>query len=233
MSVKPILFSGPMIRALIEGRKTQTRRIIKPQPHILPCLHEPPKGEPFWCVFNGDEIAYKVRVPYAIGDLLWVREAWATVNSECGPGWAYRATNDFRQPEYDGEDFGVGPSFNYDKYPGSYTMWFGDLLAGSPDHGWTPSIFMPRWASRLTLEVTDVRVQRLREISEMDAKAEGCPGCLGPNPDFPDEWDPTPREEFQDLWNSINKKHPGCSWADNPWICALTFSVRKGNVDEK
>lgn len=231
MSVKPILFSGPMIRALIEGRKTQTRRIIKPQPHILPCLHEPPKGEPFWCVFNGDEIAYKVRVPYAVGDLLWVRETWKY----------YDWTEDGAPcVEYAADNATGWPSPSEDWYERLDSAWADlsvpenyDINNRACDQHCRPSIFMPRWASRLTLEVINVRVLRLWEISEADAKAEGCAGCLGPNPDFPDEWDPTPREEFQDLWNSINKKHPGCSWADNPWICALTFSVRKGNVDEK
>ena len=94
-----------------------------------------------------------------------------------------------------------------------------------------PGMHMPRWASRLTLIVTDVRVERLQAITDEDARAEGCSGCLGPNPDFPDEWDPTPRKEFDQLWNTLHDK-PGTTWADNPWIYAVTFQVVRANINE-
>lgn len=190
MADRPIIFSAPMVRALLDGRKTQTRRVLKPQPEHnsagLWCW--PPYGHKVtkrtwrgFCQtddagvrqwFSGGHKAMEA-LPANVGDRLWVRETWATVNSECGPGWAYRADGDFIQPEYDGHDYGAGPSFDYDKYPGEYTMWCSDLLAGSPGHRWRSPIHMPRWASRLTLIVTDVRVQRLQDISEEDAVAEG------------------------------------------------------------
>jgi hypothetical protein len=233
MNVKPILFSGPMVCATLEGRKTQHREVLKPQPNMLN------GGKPL----NDGRGSYSTgtgwkRYRIAVGDLLWVREAWAPVNSECGPGWAYRAPSDFRQPEYDGEDFGGGPSFNYDKYPGSYTMWFGDLLAGSPGHGWRPSIQMPRWASRLTLEVTEVRVQRLREISDRgpanDCTDEGVFHCGMPVPSH-DEWNgsgfrSSEKYMFAKLWDSLNEKR-GYGWSENPWVAAVSFIVHKQNVD--
>ena len=94
-----------------------------------------------------------------------------------------------------------------------------------------PSIFMPRWASRLTLIVTDVRVQRLQEISEDDAKAEGCPGWYSPaHPDQGVTDGRLPHEEFAELWDSLNAGR-GYPWNSNPWICALTFDVIKQNID--
>lgn len=85
---------------------------------------------------------------------------------------------------------------------------------------WRSSIHMPRWASRITLEITNIRVERLHDITEADAVAEGCPGLLGPNPDFPDEWDPSPVEEYRDLWNTINGSG---SWDANPWVWVVEF----------
>lgn len=91
-----------------------------------------------------------------------------------------------------------------------------------------PSIHMPRWASRLTLIVTATKVEPIQAICEADAIAEGCKGRLGPNPDFPDEWDPTPQEEFRDLWISL---HGPNSWDANPEVVALTFTPHKLNID--
>lgn len=87
MTDRPIIFSGPMVRALLDGRKSQTRRVIEPQPHICPELHEPTDGSrPIWCVFKGDEIGYRVRVPYAVGDWLWVRESGVQLGNAVDEG---------------------------------------------------------------------------------------------------------------------------------------------------
>lgn len=189
MKERPILFSAPMVRAILSGTKTQTRRIYRPKAgyprqdgEILP------DGSGYMGWDEGP-------CPYgAAGDRLWVRETWA---SDDGRAAWYRA---------DGETHN----------------------AGLP---WRPSIHMPRWASRLTLEVTGIRVERLQDISEEDAKAEGaleiCDICGNPPEDevhWACEADYVPqvshRVGFQDLWESINS--PG-SWGLNPWVWVVGF----------
>lgn len=237
MKERPILFSAPMVRAILEGRKTQTRRVVAQQP----TFDRRGVTSASWAERDGlwmfPNVAPEVRVrcPYGQpGDRLYVRETWARVNSECGPGFAYRADGDFHQPDYDGENFGAGPSFNYAKYPGDYSMWYGDLLRGADGHPWSPSIHMPRWASRIDLEVTGVRVERLQDISEEDADCEGVLGCercngvgwinTGPDGgeqcDAPGCGDGTLVDLFRALWESING--PG-SWDANPWVWVVEF----------
>lgn len=194
MSTKSILFNGPMVRALLEGRKTQTRRIAK----VLPI-----EGD--FSSYGRDAIDAVVRNSCRYGkpgDLLWVREtsdkrAWSITR----PHYAYKAT--MTSP------FGK----------------FGDR--------WIPSIHMPRWVSRLTLKVTDVRVQRLQDISEEDARAEGAQLAV-PELDEPLESggtlvSPTFREGFRNVWESINGPE---SWGSNPWVWALTFEVLHANIDD-
>lgn len=200
MGERPILFSAPMVRALLSGAKTQTRRVVKPQPQIL--------GDR--TMFQGamilDEAALRTTFcPFgAPGDRLWVRETWApheprTPNQ---PRVHYRA---------DHPDWTTGDG--------------GDI------ERWRPSIYLPRWASRITLEVTGVRVERLQAISEEDAKAEGVERfgdgtfhnylCKLEQP-CEDEFCPASeaRESFRSLWESINGAD---SWALNPWVWALMF----------
>jgi len=180
--VKPILFSGPMVRAILDERKTQTRRVVKPQT----CYKENPRP----------------RCPYGHpGDLIWVRETWADVNSYEGPAICYRAD--------------------------------GNHINGAPEHRWKPSIFMPRWASRLTLKITDVRIEQVQDINREDAIAEGCDNplkgseLLGISGDYvADE-----RTSFAQLWNSINAKR-GYSWQSNPWVWVVEFKAIHNNVDK-
>jgi len=170
MSEHPILFNTDMVKAILDGRKTQTRRIIKPQP------------------FLGDKFQnYEPQVgkcPYGYeGDRLWVRETFA-------------------------EPFGKGMGV-------IYRADYGENL-----HTWKPSIFMPRWASRITLEVTAVRVERLQEISGKDAQQEGFPWHgIGATLQFgyrpPLTW-------FSDLWDSLNAKR-GYGWSNNPWVWCISF----------
>ncbi len=173
MNEKPILFSGPMVKAILEGRKTQTRRVVKPQP---------PEGYRQWgrCI-NGN-VAFtdhplqgekgnviNIKGPYGDeGDHLWVRETWVDLGN--GLGVAYKA-----DPR------------------GIVTKW-------------RPSIFMPRSLSRITLEITGVRVERLQDITDDDAKAEGV-GGVG---------------TFGVLWNEINAKR-GHSWDTNPYVWCIEF----------
>ena len=212
MAERPILFSSPMIRALLDGRKTQTRRVVKlfdgNHADKAGCFRRGYDEEPGeWMQYAAAGAWVPVRVPYAVGDTLWVRETWAG-DEDCG--CVYRADH---------------PT--------------ADLKRGDLDEGeqqirrWNPSIFMPRWASRLTLLVTDVRVQRVQEISEEDARAEGLVRWTDP-PRVPDVhygiahadvWEMDPRKTFARLWDSINAKR--APWASNPWVFAITFEKIK------
>lgn len=231
MNVRPILFSGPMVRALLDGRKTQTRRVLKPQPTAYSGATQPPpsdrekkhsapyfdayNGGPFWCWW--DEYDRQgpdwINVPYAPGDLLWVKEThwWWGYWIKRQNKWRFIAVDDGGHPVlFERPDVAPGRT-----HLGYHTR---------------PSIFMPRACSRLTLHVTDVRVQRVQEISEDDARAEGCEphreivvdGSFGP---------PVARPAFRALWNSINAKR-GYGWGVNPWVAAITFTVQQANVDD-
>lgn len=187
MKERPIIFSGPMVRALLAGTKTQTRRVVKPVPSTLvDGFYLPFKDEPNnWHGFGGDLIYWYGSCPYGQpGDRLWVREAWMDLRGVDGAiaNCMFRAT-------------------------------FGN----APDGGkWRPSIHMPRWASRITLEVTGVRVERLQDISTSDAEAEGWPGPDAENSissTYPIAW-------YSKLWEEING--PG-SWTANPWVWCVAF----------
>lgn len=213
---KPILFSGEMIRALLSGAKTQTRRIIKPQPYgdvrqsgmsnkTKECVVWEPKKDTAWFDWGGgfDPMIY-LDGPYQPGMRLWVRETWCAVNDEPygGEQWIdYRAT-----PRY------------AESHPAGW-----DNDPDSPDAlKWKPSIFMPKWASRLTLQVTSIKIERVNEISEEDAIAEGAQPAFeldiaGATGAF------TYRAGFKQLWDSINGSKPGCAWHDNPWVWCVSF----------
>lgn len=179
MKERPILFSSPMVRAILECRKTQTRRVVKPQPvSVNSC------GVPFF-PDGGGPVDYRL-CPYGtVGSRLWVRETWAptSVKDNC----VYLA--DFRDRRGD---------------------YWGSVASAPEDVRWRPSIHMPRFASRITLEITGVRVERLQEISEDDARSEG--------------WHPEdgqgPCEWYEDLWNTI---HGPDSWSANPWVWVIEF----------
>ncbi|MGN7869350.1 hypothetical protein [Paracoccus sp. 22332] len=210
MGDKPILFSGPMVRAILEGRKTQTRRVLKPVKGLtLGDLQDEGEreGNTIHCA------RHQVQDPsFARGDRLWVREAW-----RAGRG-------------YDGASI-------RDIAPWSRIWWEADeanVNAGKL----RPSIHMPRWASRLTLTVTDVRVQRLQDISEDDAVAEGAPVAAhqytpGARMCETDKsWRTvTPRLWFHELWDRLNAKR-GFGWDANPWVCAVTFTAYQRNIDQ-
>ena len=220
MTDKPIIFSGPMVRAIIDGRKTMTRRVLKPQPDpTLPAAGcELVEGK--WCLLSGwdGSICGIVNVPYAIGDRLWAREgclftpALITPDGEDGmtayhPSVWYRADGDCpRQNDY--------------------------TFSRSSRH-------MPKWASRLTLIVEGVKVERLHDISEEDAKAEGAHrrGRIGDDPMHPewtmtgDGWrNDTPLGAFKFFWDSINAKR-GYGWSENPWVVAVSFRPVAANID--
>jgi hypothetical protein len=192
MRERPILFSGPMIRAILDGTKTQTRRVIRPQPGAEVNRYEPGFVNEAWQSGFVD-----VSCPYgAPGDRLWVRETW---------GRLYEPPPDDSEPTFYRADYDA------------------EALATQVLPRWKPSIHMPRWASRITLEVTGVRVERLREITEADAEAEGVSSNL--------ETRTLARDEFRALWESINGKRPGCAWEQNPWVWVVEFRCVKAKAE--
>lgn len=203
MTERPILFSGPMVQAILAGRKTQTRWIIKPQPVPVggPFYRPSPSTAPHtWhSVSAAGYIANIQTSPWAEGDHLWVREAWALV-----PQTAYRCSDGVEQMNK--------PGCNHD------AAVFRAGWERSPPNRWHPSIHMPRWASRITLRVTEVRAERLHAITSADAIAEGCPAHS--NSATIDCDTPNPRDDFRDLWNSINGAG---AWDANPWVWVVRF----------
>lgn len=208
MADRPILFSAPMIRALLAGTKTQTRRALKPQP----VCHVGAVPSFSWGRYGGlypdDWFGYGSEIdgalPYRPGDRLWVREAHALV-----PASAYRMS--------DGVQQAINPSDRYEA-----AVYRCDWERSAPP--WRPSIHMPRWASRLTLTVTDVRVQRLQDISEEDAIAEGV-ATFSEGRTMRSISD---AEIYRLLWEEINGAG---SWDRNDWVAAYTFSVERRNID--
>lgn len=235
---RPLIFSAPMIRALLAGRKTQTRRVLKLpkvetvrgdwQPGVIGGAGQvdglgrsvPARA----CVWH-TQVGTCVSPAQAIGDRLWVRE---NVRAEELPdghdGVRYPADSVWLPIE--------NTAAAADRW--SELFYYGGERGKERLGRQVPSIHMPRWASRLTLVVTDVRVERLNEISEADAKAEGIRliTCLERGRDgftaTGDCFGHTRREAFAHLWQSI---HGPEAWAANPWVCALTFTVHHQNVD--
>jgi len=201
-----------MVRAINDDRKSQTRRLLKPQPS-KPFCGISTDGVKWWTNDDEASVIELLRVPYAVGDMLWVREAWRT-----------EARFDSRPPRDVPKSATLSYEADYDREPN-------DGCRGRYRH----ARFMPRWASRITLRVTDVRVQRLQEISEEDAKAEGVEPLHGGyypygistfmtvmqgDREVPAHYCPTARQSFQMLWNHING--PG-AWEASPWVAAYTF----------
>lgn len=202
---RPILFSGPMVRAILEGRKTQTRRVIATD--WWRCL-DPEDDD--------DRASAIPQCPYGQpGERLWVRESWA---SQIAPGEnnyciAYKADGECSGRLQDGA--GGWMAIHHGWISGVSTVESGRFYGRTRYGSWCPSIHMPRWASRLTLEITRVRVERLQDISEEDALSEGVTTCDG-------VWSGSTRNAYRELWNSINAKR-GLPWATNPWVWVIDF----------
>jgi len=257
---RPISFIGPMIRALLEGRKTQTRRVLNKAR-----VFATPETRAF--TLSGDDMAralqnadrfrhlggdgwfweadafewqapatragWMAHIGYAPGDRLWVREAWRAELcwQTLKPSEIPEEAAVFYEADDSRQDNRLGA-----KFPGRKR----------------PSMFMPRWAARLTLIVTDVRVQRLQDIGEEDAASEGLisweyTDCDGdprldgrPYKDTGWHWEPPENEfagfatavgAFRNLWDSLNAKR-GYEWEANPWVVAITFETVKQNIDQ-
>ena len=229
MSIKPILFSTPMVQAILDGRKHMTRRIVKedkrgewdPVNYVrenceddatVPCyLHRE---------ISVDDTSRNIMYPrYDVGNILWVRETWTPfcINK-----------NTCRNNLLSHSDY---------CYKASPEQCVDDLPCK-----WRPSIFMPKSAARIWLKVTGVRVERVQDITEEDAIAEGCAGvecdCLHTNLGYfgcenclNTGWRISPKTEFSELWDHLNAKR-GYPWASNPWVFIYCFSrISKEEAD--
>jgi hypothetical protein len=212
MTERPILFSSPMVRAILDGRKTQTRRVVKPQPTLALDIGASVGGA-FIDRREVDAHGFSdvvVRCPYGVpGDQLWVRETWAawtppTEYGECdevqGPPSEMRSEN---------------------RHVGEADITYAADGDSCPDR-WRPSIHMPRWASRITLDVVAVSVERLRDITEEDASREGIERFGGGWRDYAHDGEAliTGPASFATLWDGINGAG---SWAANPWVWRVEF----------
>ncbi|MCZ2897339.1 hypothetical protein MTR01_25285 [Burkholderia thailandensis] len=234
MKERPILFSGPMVRAILDGRKTQTRRIAVPKRSGIDFIGGGPMDGPdwndptcwgfeapntgLWWALRGDEQCYQLPCPYGRpGDRMWVRETHDVnrLGSETFP--------DGRQRLYAG--------IAYQADDGRHEVDITDsqcrAIEAKKWRGWTPSIHMPRWASRITLEVTGVRVERLQDISEVDAISEGidktAAGFWSTYGQCDVDGTYSPRLSYQCLWDSLNAAR-GFGWDANPWVWVVEFA---------
>ena len=185
MPIKPILFNTEMVRAILDGRKSCTRRVVKPQPtarYGVQCI----------------------KPPYQPGDILYVRETWERF--ECWNCEGDERGNCPKEPQ----------KSVFDKTCGCYMYRATDEIYG--DARWHPSIHMPKEAARIWLKVTNVRVERLQEITEVQAQAEGCNSGLLTGAC-------TARGQFEDLWNSTVKKSDldRYGWDASPWVWVIEF----------
>lgn len=231
MTERPILFSGPMVRAILDGRKTQTRRLVTPQPS--PGESNVAAGGLWWSweYPEGRHCTQDRRCPYGVpGDHLWVRETWRPWCGRFDSGVAYQA-DDAEKLVPDGLAMDWGSALGKDGRPrGLDLRQMGFGVAGNKYHTekWRPSIHMPRWASRLTLRVESVRVERLQDIDGYDARAEGVEPA--PHPATAAQWGGPSRARdalhyrlaFARLWDGLNAKR--APWASSPWVWVVTFA---------
>lgn len=230
MTDRPIIFSGPMVQALLAGSKTQTRRLIEP-------FTGPTREGDHMVSWPADAFVRtcaKFRPRYRRGDRLYVRESWR-VSPEACEGWHPEHCRGWIDYQAGGSLEVVAPSFDAVEKATFLTTesldW--DFIPSR----YRPSIHMPRWASRLTLIVEDIRIERLQSISEADIYAEGA---------ITEEWQEwredvtnigmpsgsrieSERDVWQRLWVSL---HGEDSWDADPWVVAVTFRVELGNIDQ-
>ncbi len=238
--MKPILFSDEMVRSILDGRKTQTRRPVKPQPKTLICDNEektivsiiPPSSE---CPFG------------QVGDRLWVKETFCLENQVEGD--QPPPFNDGRPTLYlmdsiecAKEDAEIWIQPHYRATDPTPELSYEDT-DGEPTVKWKPSIHMPRWASRITLEIVDVRIERVQEITEEEAIEEGAREFPDLPSIYPYNQDPrwsmedpkttlaclgSPRWAFANLWEKMYA-NKGFGWYENPWVWVITFR-RKNEI---
>lgn len=224
MKESPILFNAEMVQAILSGRKTQTRRIMRDQPEVIPQDDE--CGVPgYWIPCHAAKMMVrndmmKIACPLGMrGDQLWVRETFAILGNEdgCAIDWKENLVKN------GGPDAARIYRASCEQRPGNYGLWsIPDDAFWKPhtdnmqyEGNWVPSIHMPRWASRIDLLITGVRVERLNDISEEDAKAEGAPtecSVIGDKHFL----------GFRSLWRAIYGDE---SWQANPWVWVIEFKL--------
>lgn len=225
MAIKPILFNTKMVRAILDGRKDATRRIVKgfiPDDAVWGYTAFTPKGYISCRGTFADGYGEKFfKLPCEPGDILYVRETW-----QCWRAHRYEATADIRF-RAGGDDVrlqfanGNTDSINRLDYDTFVNKWFSDYGE------WKPSLFMPKEAARIWLKVTDVRVERLQDVTEDGAKAEGAIDNRGFIHSPENEYDRiyTAREHFIKIWNSTIKKSDldRYGWDANPYVFVIEF----------
>ncbi|ELY0886770.1 hypothetical protein SLP60_000658 [Klebsiella pneumoniae] len=233
MTERGMIFNGEMVRAILDGRKTQTRRPVK-----FP-VHDKNLG----CELAGNELAGELSAGNYLnsafgkpGDRIWVRETWATLGNEDG------CCVDWEGNLCKGDERPAARIYraSCEQRPGDYGLWsIPDDAYWKPhtkehkfEGAWRPSIHMPRWASRILLEITDVRVERLNAISEEDARAEGiidggCLNCGEPEPCGCANPEPDATDAFAYLWQSIYGQD---NWNANPWVWVIEFKRVEGGA---
>jgi hypothetical protein len=211
MTEHPILFSTEMVKAILDGKKTQTRRVINYPLNIVHCGGHPKKLFGNWALSGNNDLidgvlSYdcqtevdnscggKIKCPYGkVGDHLWVRESHRFTH--------YAKETDFMTLQYPDDAKRIQRPLG--------------LAIEAINEKKRPSIHMPRWASRITLEVTDIRVERVQDITHKDALAEGVEYDVS-------KIDGAPLPRFQELWDKINSKR-GFGWDVNPWVWVIEF----------
>jgi hypothetical protein len=229
MKERPIIMGAESVRAILEGRKTQTRRVVKPQPKFIGAPNVP---------FKTDDANPRgiIDCPYGkVGDRLWVRENWGVVShtfdeNENICDWKpNRPATPIQELK-----FGTGYYDGHVIYEadGGFEWNAGDDCSIETKSDWKSSMFMPRSASRITLEITDIRVERVQDITAKDATAEGVGRLFEIDVAFDGKFTDIPFNmeeglavhQFARLWDSINAKR-GYPWDKNPWVWVLTFKV--------
>lgn len=260
MKERGMIFNSEMVRAILDGRKTQTRRIMKVQPEsnqlglllITDSTKHSDIGKYHWAESNatGNHVRSKLfSSPFgAVGERIWVRETWATLGNEEG------CYVDWEDNLCKGDERSAARIYraSCEQRPGDYGLWsIPDDAYWKPhtkehkfEGAWRPLIHMPRWASRILLEITGVRVERLNAISPEDAESEGLertnftgfgdePGLPSyPEPDvyfdpLKKQWKEYPPEAFAGLWESIYGEG---SWKANPWVWVIEFKRVEGGA---
>jgi len=216
MKERPIIMGAESVRAILEGRKTQTRRVIDPHKYNIGGWDMPrtkedmEAGYPFAENADGDFVSVVDWCPYGrVGERLYVKERFAYWIGREAVAYSDMCHKSIEDIEWEDE------------------VNISNIAEGGK---WKSPMYMPRWASRITLEITDIRVERVQDITEEDAKAEGCDDTPYEQPwDGPGTWEGVKfgwitRARYRTLWNSLNAKR-GYSWEKNPWVWAITFKV--------